>query len=232
MICIWHPFECDMSFDGTLTSRIERYGLSDCHLDPYSTRMDAICIFSHEIPLNLHLLKVIFHMVCLLCTPCSLDSPGWSIVPQVVYFHLVRQVMYSHYVPRVMYSHYLHPLKVMFHTVCSLCIPGGLDRPGWSMLHRWSITIMYPGWCIPIILPLVYSHYFTPGGVFPLSTPGGVFPLCTPGDVFPLCTPGGVFPLSTPGGVFPLSTPGDVFPLSTPGDVFPLFYPGWCIPIM
>ena len=24
MICIWHPFECDMGLDGTLTSHIER----------------------------------------------------------------------------------------------------------------------------------------------------------------------------------------------------------------
>ena len=24
MICIWHPFECDMDLDGTLTSHIER----------------------------------------------------------------------------------------------------------------------------------------------------------------------------------------------------------------
>ena len=24
MICIWHPFECDMRLDGTLTSHIER----------------------------------------------------------------------------------------------------------------------------------------------------------------------------------------------------------------
>ena len=24
MICIWHPFECDLGLDGTLTSHIER----------------------------------------------------------------------------------------------------------------------------------------------------------------------------------------------------------------
>ena len=34
MICIWHPFECDMGLDGTLASHIRRvrYGLSECHL--------------------------------------------------------------------------------------------------------------------------------------------------------------------------------------------------------
>ena len=30
-----------------------RYGLSECQLNPYRTRMDIICIFSHEITLNL-----------------------------------------------------------------------------------------------------------------------------------------------------------------------------------
>ena len=30
-----------------------RYGLSECHLNPYRTRMDIICIFSHEITINL-----------------------------------------------------------------------------------------------------------------------------------------------------------------------------------
>ena len=30
-----------------------RYGLSECHLNPYRTRMDIICIFSHGITLNL-----------------------------------------------------------------------------------------------------------------------------------------------------------------------------------
>ena len=34
-----------------------RYGLSECHLNTYHTRMDAICIFSHEIPLNLRLIS-------------------------------------------------------------------------------------------------------------------------------------------------------------------------------
>ena len=31
------------------------YVLSECHLNPYRTRMDAICIFSHEKPLNFKL---------------------------------------------------------------------------------------------------------------------------------------------------------------------------------
>ena len=30
-----------------------QYGLSECHLNTYRTRMDIICIFSHEITLNL-----------------------------------------------------------------------------------------------------------------------------------------------------------------------------------
>ena len=50
MICIWYPFECDMGLDGT---RLVRYGLSECHLNPYRTRMDIMCIFSHEITINL-----------------------------------------------------------------------------------------------------------------------------------------------------------------------------------
>ena len=29
-----------------------RYGLSEFHLNPYRKRMDVMCIFSHEIPLN------------------------------------------------------------------------------------------------------------------------------------------------------------------------------------
>ena len=41
MICIWHPFECDMGSDGTLTSHIEMV-CDSFHLNPYRTRMDAI----------------------------------------------------------------------------------------------------------------------------------------------------------------------------------------------
>ena len=33
--CICYPFSCDMGLDGTLT---------ECHLNPYGTRMDTICI--------------------------------------------------------------------------------------------------------------------------------------------------------------------------------------------
>ena len=36
--------------------RLVRYGLSECHLNPYRPTMDAICIFSHEIPFNLRLI--------------------------------------------------------------------------------------------------------------------------------------------------------------------------------
>ena len=37
MICIWHPFECDMGLDGILTSHIERvadeFGMENgCHM--------------------------------------------------------------------------------------------------------------------------------------------------------------------------------------------------------
>ena len=44
--CIWHPFSCDMGLNGTLTEthlRLVRYGVSECHLNPYRTQMDAIC---------------------------------------------------------------------------------------------------------------------------------------------------------------------------------------------
>ena len=56
VICIWYPFQCDMGLDGTLTSHIER--VADefdmaCQSAIYRTRMDNICIFSHEITLNL-----------------------------------------------------------------------------------------------------------------------------------------------------------------------------------
>ena len=33
MICIWHPFECDMSLDGTLT----------CHIDRVADEFDMAC---------------------------------------------------------------------------------------------------------------------------------------------------------------------------------------------
>ena len=48
--CIWHPFSWYMGLDGTLTSHIElvRYGLPECHLNPYRTRMDASTQFSQE----------------------------------------------------------------------------------------------------------------------------------------------------------------------------------------
>ena len=58
-ICIWYPFEFDMacrwhSDKSYRTSRRRvRYGLSECHLNPYRTRMDIICIFAYEITLNL-----------------------------------------------------------------------------------------------------------------------------------------------------------------------------------
>ena len=44
--CIRYPFSCDMGLDGTLNPylRLIRYGLSECHLSPYLTRMDTICI--------------------------------------------------------------------------------------------------------------------------------------------------------------------------------------------
>ena len=67
-----------MGLDGTLTvtSHIKRVAdefdnrldLSECHLSPYHTRMDAICIFSHEIPLNLSLISTLQNICISLCS--------------------------------------------------------------------------------------------------------------------------------------------------------------------
>ena len=45
--CIWYPFSCDMGLYGTQTSHIELVCDSfdmTCHLNPYRTRMDTICM--------------------------------------------------------------------------------------------------------------------------------------------------------------------------------------------
>ena len=47
-----------MYMDGIDSSRWRvRYGLPECYLNTYHTTMDAIYMFSHEIPLNLSLHK-------------------------------------------------------------------------------------------------------------------------------------------------------------------------------
>ena len=55
MVSIWVRYGFRWHSDKLyrMSHRRVRYGFSECHLIPYRTRMDIICILSHKITLNL-----------------------------------------------------------------------------------------------------------------------------------------------------------------------------------